>query len=481
VKTACKVIRDIQKSEAKGKDTSDLVNMIVAVLQSVNRHVTSGKFQDEPSEAVASLFEKKAAEGTFVDISNAASANSSVLFQRGDGKIEFAAKRQDSGVAHSRTSTKSEVAAKFKDDFTNFAKEKSDPSTSRGRDSRNAREEDDGIPISVPYTTAASEFLYGSNVVFAALKAQRRKLYNLYVHPNIIARESGSSAGQSSKSRYAKPEHEFTALARNANVPFRNEYKAFLLDKMSDGRPHNGVVLEASKLPAPPILSLAKPDDRRSIVPLVLGPQSAEEIAVNGGQDTIPTMTNSWRHPLVIMLDGILDPVNVGSIMRTCHFYGADAVAIATNTCAPLASAVLAKVSSGACEAVNILSLPQPANFVRDSAKAGWKVYAAVAPESSKPIRDAKRRLTTATIAEASPLANHPCILMLGAEGEGLRENLKTKADAFVSIERGPNNARDVGVDSMNVGVATGVLLEAFLRKPADAPAKRDTTSELGF
>jgi 21S rRNA (GM2251-2'-O)-methyltransferase len=271
------------------------------------------------------------------------------------------------------------------------------------------------------------------------------------------------------------------ALAKSANVPFRNEFKTYLLDKMSDGRPHNGIILEASKLPAPPILSVGKPDARKSVIPLFLGSQSAEEAAVNGGQDTISLATNTWRHPLIIMLDGILDEGNVGNIMRTCHFYGADAVAVATNTCAPLASAVLAKASSGACEAVHILSLPQPSNFVHDSAKAGWKIYAAVAPESGKPSRDAKPQLTTAEIAAASPLADHPCILMLGAEGEGLRENLKNRADAFVSIERGPSNAPDVGVDSMNVGVAAGVLMEAFLRKPAGAPEKRDTTSELGF
>jgi 21S rRNA (GM2251-2'-O)-methyltransferase len=72
---------------------------------------------------------------------------------------------------------------------------------------------------------------------------------------------------------------------------------------------------------------------------------------------------------------------------------------------------------------------------------------------------------------------------MLGAEGEGLRENLKNRANAFVSIARGEqlNDSPDVGVDSMNVSVATGVLLESFLRKPEGAPEKRDSTGELGF
>ncbi|SMR41682.1 unnamed protein product [Zymoseptoria tritici ST99CH_1E4] len=487
IKTACKLIRSIQKSEASGEDTSELINMTIASLRSVNKHVTSGKFQDEPSEAIASLFEKKAFAGTFIDIADAASSNASVLFQRGDGKIELAARRRDSATPHSRrTATKLDSRKEYEERSPEVTRDgRAGPRVKESRNSRNSesREEDgnDGIPVSIPYTTAASEFIYGKNAVFAALKAQRRKLYNLYVHPNIIEREASGNTGRSAKSRYAKPEHEFTTLAKNANVPFRNEYKAFLLDKMSDGRPHNGVVLEASKLPAPPILALGKPDIRKSAIPLVVGTQSVEELVVNGGAESISVSTNSWRHPFVVLLDGILDPVNVGSIMRTCHFYGADAVAVATNTCAPLASGVLAKASSGACEAVQILSLPKPSNFVHDSAKAGWKIYAAVAPEAGAPSRDAKRQLTTAAVAAASPLADHPCILMLGAEGEGLRENLKNRADAFVSIERGPNNAPDVGVDSMNVGVAAGVLMEAFLRKPAEAPEKIDTTSELGF
>jgi len=58
---------------------------------------------------------------------------------------------------------------------------------------------------------------------------------------------------------------------------------------------------------------------------------------------------------------------------------------------------------------------------------------------------------------------------MMGSEGEGLRENLRSKADLEVTIERGSSakHVVDVGVDSMNVGVATGVLVDAFMRDPS--------------
>jgi 21S rRNA (GM2251-2'-O)-methyltransferase len=485
------LIKSIQKAEASGEDTTEMANMTNALLRSVNVHVTSGDFEDDPSEAVASLFQKKASEGTFLLTADKASGRESILFQRSDGKIELAAKRHGfedhvADVRPERIDSSKGRPAKFPraEDGDRFDRARPNRDSRGPRFSEDAPE-DDGIPISVPYTTAASQFLYGSNAVLAALRGKRRKLYQLYVHPKIFERESCMEADK--KSRYAKPAHEFVSLAKEAGIPFRNEFRTHLLDKMSDGRPHNGMVLEASKLPAPPVLGLGKPDARRSIVPLTVAPQSAEDIAVNGDPETISITANSWRHPFVVMLDGITDPGNVGNILRTCHFYGVDAVVVASNTCANLSSAVLAKASSGACEAVRILALPQPSNFVHDSAKAGWKIYAAVAPVATtgRQGKDPKtpEQLTTAAVSSASPLLDHPCILMLGAEGEGLRDNLKNRANAFVSISRGQQleDSPDVGVDSMNVSVAAGVLLEAFLRKPDGAPEKRDTTGELGF
>lgn len=495
IKSACKLIKSIQKAEASGEDASEMINMTNATLRSVNVHVASGDFEDDPSGAVASLFQKKAAEGTFFANADEASGGRSILFQRGDGKIEFAAKRHNNDTADSRPA-RSETARD--------RPERSSRATSIQESREEPNPEDEGIPISIPFTTAASEFLYGSNAVLAALRGKRRKLYSLYVHPKIFERESGMS--EDKKSRYAKPAHEFIALAKEANIPFRNEFRTHLLDKMSDGRPHNGVVLEVSKLPAPPVLALGKPDARKALIPLAVAPQSAEDIAVHGNPESIPMFSHkTWRNPFVIMLDGILDPGNVGSILRTAHFYGVDAVVVATNTCANLSSAVLAKASSGACEAVRILALPQPSNFVYESAKKGWKVYAAVAPVtppstggrqgSGSGNKDAgsKSQKTTQEISTASPLLDHPCILMLGAEGDGLRENLKNRANAFVSISRGGQFQQqqdlsegedivpDVGVDSMNVSVAAGVLLESFLRKPEGAPERRDTSGELGF
>ena len=333
------------------------------------------------------------------------------------------------------------------------------------------------MPLSVPYTTAASSFLYGLNTVLAALKAKRRNLYHLYVH-------GGTWSGNTTSDTLQQ-------LARDANIPVQKETNHRLLDKMSGNRPHNGIVLEASKLPAPPVYSMALPQSRAGIIPLDLARQSAEDVNVNGAPTSIPYLATSWRHPFVVMLDGVLDEGNLGNILRTCHFYGVDAVAVSTNTCAPLNSPILAKASSGACEAIRILALPKPSNFVYQSAQNGWQVFAAVAPDASvspaagsnnKSSNGSPRHLTTSSIARDAPLSKHPCILMLGAEGEGLRKNLQMRADYFVSIPQGQRDQEtpDVGVESLNVAVAAGVLIDSFLLKP-DGAQNPAVESELGF
>lgn len=324
----------------------------------------------------------------------------------------------------------------------------------------------DNMPISVPHTTAASTFMYGSNAVLACLSAKKRKCYHLYI------------SGPATKGdRDKKNLDQIEQLANAAQIPTTTNASITLLDRMSNRRPHNGVVLETSHVPAPPVLGLGKPDLSLSMMPVDLDRQSAEEVTVNDAPTALPILTKTWRHPFILMLDGILDEGNMGNIIRTAYFYGVDAIAVSKNTCASVNSAIVSKASSGAIEAVQILSLPQPSNFVYKSLLASWRVYAAAAPTigNNIPANEAEKYITHSSVAAASPLRNHPCILMLGAEGEGLRDNLKNRADYFVSIEQGERGSMSggllpgIGVDSMNVASAAGVLVESFLRKPAGA------------
>ncbi|CAK3742294.1 rRNA methyltransferase 1, mitochondrial [Lecanosticta acicola] len=438
-------------------------------IRAINVAIETGTFKTEAEDSVAEMFMRKADDRIF-RVGPPAGPTSSTIYQKEDGTMDvyYASEAFEFGKYGKEV------------DFGNEEVAETPQKQSQDEPEQTSQSSQDHIPVPIPYSTAASEFLYGYNPVLAALRGRRRKMYKLYIHPHIFpkdfAKEPTGPVNQVESARA-----NLATLARDANVTLVNKVITQQLDRMSDGRPHNGVVLEVSKLPAPPVLHLSKPDLKQSSVRMELAKQSAEEAAVNGTSNEMQIAAKTWRYPLVVMLDGILDPANVGSIIRTCHFYGVDAVAVATNTCANLSSPIVAKASSGGCEAVRLLSLPKPSEFVYESGRNGWSIYAAEA--SSAGSADKTRKLTTSSVAADSPLAKHPCILMLGAEGEGLRENLRKRADGFVAIQSSakPADMGNVGVDSLNVGVAAGILLESFLSRPAAAPKEKDISGELGW
>ena len=83
-------------------------------------------------------------------------------------------------------------------------------------------------PLSIPYTTPASEFLYGTSVITAALNAQRRKLYKLYMYD-----------GENREVRVQDQSIYKLALANGVKVVRVQGDWLRLMDKMSTGRPHN--------------------------------------------------------------------------------------------------------------------------------------------------------------------------------------------------------------------------------------------------
>ena len=122
---------------------------------------------------------------------------------------------------------------------------------------------------------------------------------------------------------------------------------------------------------------------------------------------------------------------------------------------------LLTPTEAGASENVTLFSVDKPAGFIVDSKKAGWRVFAAVAPSKRG---DPAVPLSLSSNDIGNPLAEAPCILMLGSEGEGLRWNLRSKADVDVYIPWAGNSD---SIDSLNVSVAAGVLCNAFLAQQA--------------
>jgi len=148
------------------------------------------------------------------------------------------------------------------------------------------------VPEALPYSTAASEFLYGHSSVVAALKANRRKLYKIYVHTRGSSRD-----GLMARIRALKLFHITEEVG--------DEYLR-AMDKASSGRPHNGLVLESSPLPVPPITELKAVSVEDESFGVTVGSQSAEDVLVNGKQETYPYKSAGWRQPLILYVDGVV-------------------------------------------------------------------------------------------------------------------------------------------------------------------------------
>ncbi|KAF4785246.1 SpoU rRNA methylase [Colletotrichum scovillei] len=302
----------------------------------------------------------------------------------------------------------------------------------------------------VQYTTAASQFLFGRSVVKAALKNSQRKLYHLYLY-------QGSNKKESMDDRW------ILSMAEKKKVKITKLYEndQQLLDKMSKGRPHNGIVMETSPLPQLPITGLGGEHSEPQGYPVFVGRQSKEDVAINGTEGFIPSRPGTAR-PLVLLLTEILDPGNLGAILRTARFLGVSAVAITKRTSSSITSTVL-KASAGASEELQLFSVEDPGAFLHASAAAGWTSYAAVAPTAG--LRRDNRQWTPESIEEKKPLLTQPSILVLGNEGTGLPYDIRKKATHEITI---PRVAMSSSVDSLNVSVATALLCNSFLRGTAE-------------
>lgn len=148
---------------------------------------------------------------------------------------------------------------------------------------------------------------------------------------------------------------------------------------------------------------------------------------------------------LVVALDQVQDPHNLGAICRTAECAGAAGIVIPERRAAHVTPAVC-KSSAGAVEHLRIARVRNLADFLSDAKRAGMWCYGAQA--------DAKVAYDEVDWAEAS-------VLVLGSEGRGLRPRVAGACDALVSI---PLRGR---VESLSVGAAAAVLLYAA------APARR--------
>ncbi|HWG77525.1 MAG TPA: 23S rRNA (guanosine(2251)-2'-O)-methyltransferase RlmB [Steroidobacteraceae bacterium] len=149
--------------------------------------------------------------------------------------------------------------------------------------------------------------------------------------------------------------------------------------------------------------------------------------------------------PLVLALDGVQDPHNLGACLRTADACGALAVIVPRDRAAPL-NATARKAAAGAAESTPVAVVTNLARTLRLLKDAGlWIVGAGL--EGTQRAQDVD--------------LTGPRVLVLGAEGSGLRELTKRHCDWLVRL---PSFG---AVESLNVSVATGMLLYEAVRQRA--------------
>jgi len=156
------------------------------------------------------------------------------------------------------------------------------------------------------------------------------------------------------------------------------------------------------------------------------------------GQDKlIENIKHYSINPLILILDSIQDPRNLGACLRNANAAGVDCVVVNKDRSAPI-NALVHKTSSGAINQIKIFQVTNLARTIRELQKNGIWVLGLDGLSSNS--------LYKANLCE-------PIALVMGSEGKGLRRLVKTSCDELVSIPMMGN------VESLNVSVATGIAL----------------------
>eukprot|EP00850_Spirogloea_muscicola_P002732 SM000010S04370 [mRNA] locus=s10:1347757:1348602:+ [translate_table: standard] len=237
---------------------------------------------------------------------------------------------------------------------------------------------------------------------------------------------------------------------------------------LANNRPHGGLVLD-------------------------VGPLALEPL------DCLPPLAASQRPPVWLALDEVVDPQNLGAVLRSAHYLGAAGVVVCARNSAPL-SGVVSKASAGALEFMAVHVCRSMPRFLERSAANGWLALGASTERAAVPVTALPR--------------SAPTILVLGNEGAGLRTTVRRACVDMVRIPGALDSAHDDngdaafqgddhdntsgidednedkdaddstyeldgggnggtlgvgGVDSLNVSVAAGILLHELLNR-APAP-----------
>ena len=239
------------------------------------------------------------------------------------------------------------------------------------------------------------EIIYGVNAVLEALRGKRRA-FELFV------------GGTSGDRRLEK----LLQLAKEKDVPVRQREKKDL-SRLCGTEHHQGVAL---RIEAFTYADLA---------------------------DILERWRATGESGLLVVLDGVQDPHNLGALIRSAACAGAHGVVIPKDRAVGV-TATVEKTSAGAVETVPVAQVANIAQTLEELKEAGFWIYGALG-ESAASLYDQDFRGNVAVV--------------IGGEGEGIRPLVRKKCDYLVAIPI-PG-----GVNSLNASVAGGVVLFEIVRQ----------------
>ena len=191
-------------------------------------------------------------------------------------------------------------------------------------------------------------------------------------------------------------------------------------------------VWRAPETPAPELERMAGSPDHQGVVAEVDPYPYADPVALLAGEA-----------PLLVALDQVQDPRNLGAVCRSAEVAGADGVVIPERRAAEV-TAVVCKASAGAVEHLPLARVRNLADWLGQAKEAGLWVWGARS-EGDDPPWDVDLRGGS--------------VLVLGGEGKGIRPRVASACDGTVAL---PQEGR---IDSLNVSAAASALLFEALRQ----------------
>lgn len=251
------------------------------------------------------------------------------------------------------------------------------------------------------------EYVFGISPCLLAITHGRRKIYGLFV-------KEGTTSARTSVLKVCEE-------AYSRGVPIHHVSKK-TIEKMVPGRVHQGVCLQAS--------------------PLTYVTEKKRSSHLSVKDENIP--------PLWLVIESVQDPMNLGAILRSAYFLGVDRVISSISHSCPL-SPVVSKASSGSMEVMEVYGYTNLCEILKQKKALGWDVVGTVGFESGE---------THATRCSDFTVTK-PTLLLIGGEGEGLSQELQSHCQTLLTIPAG--RQLFTGIESLNVSVATGILLYSLL------------------